>query len=126
MNPTFLSRILGRHVALAGLGVFSLASFGVGAANWPSTRTSASAANADWSTYLGDKGRSLYSPLRQINRENVTQLQVAWTYDTGDKGEYQANNLIIKGVLYVPCDDTRILQSTPLLRFWSCYSFYDG
>src|SRR5687768_13876922 len=31
-------------------------------------------ANADWATYLGDKQRSHYSPLRQINRSNVAQL----------------------------------------------------
>src|SRR5205823_3862225 len=62
--------------------------------------TASSPANIDWPAYLGDKGRSLYSPLQQINRSNVAQLKVAWTYDTGDKGEYQANNLIIAGVLY--------------------------
>src|SRR5688572_1535679 len=42
----------------------------------------ASPANIDWPAYLGDKARSLYSPLRQINRSNVAQLKVAWTYDT--------------------------------------------
>ncbi len=56
--------------------------------------------SVDWPTYLGDKTRNLYSPLRQINRKNVAQLQVAWSYDTGDTGEYQANNLIVAGVLY--------------------------
>ena len=55
---------------------------------------------ADWPAYFGGKERSLYSPLQQINRGNVSQLEVAWTYDTGDKGEYQANNLIVDGVLY--------------------------
>ncbi len=63
----------------------------------------------DWPAYLGDKGRSLYSPLRQINRSNVTQLKVAWTYDTGDKGEYQANNLIIQGVLYTASPTRRVI-----------------
>src|SRR5207247_285917 len=48
----------------------------------------ASEAKSDWPAYLGDKGRSLYSPLRQINRSNVAQLKVAWTYDTGDKGDW--------------------------------------
>ena len=56
--------------------------------------------SADWPVYLGGKGRNLYSPLDQINRGNVAKLKVAWTYETGDKGEYQANNLIIGGVLY--------------------------
>src|SRR5204862_665302 len=37
----------------------------------------ASEANSDWPAYLGDKGRSLYSPLRQINRseEHTSELQ---------------------------------------------------
>eukprot|EP01035_Chromulina_nebulosa_P047889 gene47889-64952_t len=53
--------------------------------------------SADWPAYLGNSHRNLYSPLDQINRSNVAQLQVAWTYDTGEKGEYQANNLIVAG-----------------------------
>src|SRR6059036_371233 len=69
----------------------------------------ASEANSDWPAYLGDKGRSLYSPLRHINRSNVAQLKVAWTYDTGDKGEYQANNLIIAGVLYTASPTRKVI-----------------
>jgi quinoprotein glucose dehydrogenase len=71
--------------------------------------TMASAANSDWPAYLGDKGRSLYSPLQQINRSNVAQLKVAWTYDTGDRGEYQANNLIIAGVLYTASPTRKVI-----------------
>ena len=62
----------------------------------------ANAQDADWPVYLGGKERNLYSPLQQIHRDNVSQLEVAWTYDTGDKAEYQANNLIVDGVLYTP------------------------
>ena len=69
----------------------------------------ASLTNVDWPAYLGDKGRSLYSPLQQINRSNVAQLEVAWTYDTGDKGEYQANNLIIAGVLYTASPTRKVI-----------------
>lgn len=64
---------------------------------------------ADWSAYLGGKERNLYSPLDQINRFNVSQLKIAWTYDTGDKGEYQANNLIIDGVLYTPSPTRKVI-----------------
>ncbi|HEV7406314.1 MAG TPA: PQQ-binding-like beta-propeller repeat protein [Chthoniobacteraceae bacterium] len=66
----------------------------------PTHAFAADPANADWPAYLGDKARTLFSPLRQIDRNNVGQLEVAWTYETGDKGEYQANNLIVAGVLY--------------------------
>ena len=70
---------------------------------------SATPSNLDWPTYLGDKHRSLYSPLRQINRTNVAQLKVAWSYDTGEKGEYQANNLIVNGVLYTATPSRRVI-----------------
>ncbi len=65
--------------------------------------------NVDWPEYLGGKERNLYSPLAQIHRENVAQLEVAWTYDTGDKGEYQANNLVVDGVLYTPSPSRKLI-----------------
>jgi quinoprotein glucose dehydrogenase len=74
-----------------------------------STAFAASPANTDWSSYLGGKERNLYSTLNQINRTNVTQLKVAWTYETGDKGEYQANNLIVNGVLYTPSPTRKVI-----------------
>jgi quinoprotein glucose dehydrogenase len=70
---------------------------------------SAEPKNVDWPIYLGGKERSLYSPLKQINRENVSQLEVAWTYETGDKSEYQANNLIVDGVLFTPSPTRKII-----------------
>lgn len=60
------------------------------------------AQSADWPVYLGGKERNLYSPLKQITRENVHKLEQAWSFNTGHKNEYQANNLIVRGVLYTP------------------------
>jgi quinoprotein glucose dehydrogenase len=54
----------------------------------------------DWREYLGGPDRSHYSPLKQINSTNVSQLQVAWTYRTGDSGQMQCNPIIVNGVLY--------------------------
>lgn len=83
-------------------------------AGWAGPWSVASAAmaappNLDWPVYLGDKGRTLYSPLDQINRSNVLRLKVAWTYDTGDKGEYQANNLVVGGVLYTASPTRKVI-----------------
>ena len=39
---------------------------------------------ADWPAYGGDIGGARYSSLTQINRRNVEQLEIAWTYHTGD------------------------------------------
>lgn len=36
-----------------------------------------------WPTYAGPEGGTRYSPLNQINRSNVADLEVAWEYHTG-------------------------------------------
>jgi quinoprotein glucose dehydrogenase len=56
--------------------------------------------NQSWPTNQGAPGNSHYSPLTQINRENVSQLAVAWTYDTHETGGLQTCPIIIDGVLY--------------------------
>jgi quinoprotein glucose dehydrogenase len=67
--------------------------------------TASAAPSADWPAYLGDRANSHYSPLKQINTTNITQLQVAWTYQSGGarpdgRSQIQCNPLIIDGVLY--------------------------
>ncbi len=37
-----------------------------------------------WPSNGGGPDSIRYSRLKQINRDNVAKLQVAWTYDTGD------------------------------------------
>ncbi len=38
----------------------------------------------DWTAYGGDRGASKYSSLKQINRDNVDKLELAWSYRTGE------------------------------------------
>lgn len=63
-----------------------------------------STGNTDWSTYLGDPGRSHYSELTQITRENVDQLQQVWSYDSGELREGSSSMytspLVVDGILY--------------------------
>lgn len=60
----------------------------------------------DWPVYDGGPKELHYSPLTQINRSNVAQLTVAWTYDTGERGgearnrSLETNPIIVGGVLY--------------------------
>ncbi|MEY2881197.1 MAG: Quinoprotein glucose dehydrogenase, partial [Verrucomicrobiota bacterium] len=72
-------------------------------------RAASAPANTDWPTYLGGKQRNLYSPLAQIDRTNVARLAVAWEYDTGERGEYQCNNLVVGGVLYTATTSRRVI-----------------
>ncbi len=53
-----------------------------------------------WSSYLGDPGRSHYSTLSQITKENVGQLKVAWTYEAPDWGQMQMNPIVVDSILY--------------------------
>ena len=50
-------------------------------------------AGADWAHYLGHPTSNQYSNLDQINKDNVDELEVAWTYISGDSAMYQTNNL---------------------------------
>jgi quinoprotein glucose dehydrogenase len=54
----------------------------------------------EWTEYLGGPDRNHFSPLTQINKENVTTLKVAWTYSTPDSGQMQTNPIIVDGVLF--------------------------
>jgi quinoprotein glucose dehydrogenase len=40
-----------------------------------------------WPVWGGDTGGTRFSPLRDINKDNVGQLQVAWEYHTGDSSD---------------------------------------
>ncbi len=76
---------------------------------------------ADWPTYLGNKARNLYSPLAQIDRSNVARLEMAWSYDTGEKAPYQTNNLILGRVLYTVAPASRrviALDATSGRELW--------
>ncbi|MEO6237007.1 MAG: PQQ-binding-like beta-propeller repeat protein, partial [Vicinamibacterales bacterium] len=60
----------------------------------------------------GGEGNIRYSPLAQINRSNVSRLQVAWTYDSGDafKGsEMQSNPVVVGGVLYATTPTLKVV-----------------
>ncbi|NND53896.1 MAG: hypothetical protein HKN56_02870, partial [Gammaproteobacteria bacterium] len=43
---------------------------------------------ASWPTYGGHEGGGRYSALDQINRDNVADLDVAWSYRTGAQERY--------------------------------------
>ena len=57
--------------------------------------------DVDWPEYLGGPDRNHFSSLKQINTRNVTRLQKAWEYRTGDSsGQMQCNPIIVNGMLY--------------------------
>jgi quinoprotein glucose dehydrogenase len=72
------------------------------------------AADGQWRAYNGDNGATKYSPLEQIDAENVAQLRIAWRRPAVDASileqvpdlrfgsSYRATPLMIDGVLYGP------------------------
>ena len=47
---------------------------------WAAVTCAAAFAQTDWPTYGGDLAGTRYSPLKQINTTNVSQLKRVWTY----------------------------------------------
>lgn len=57
----------------------------------------------DWSHYGGPADGSRYSSLDQINKSNVSSLEIAWTYQTGDateRSQIQCQPIVKNGILY--------------------------
>ncbi|MFT4862934.1 MAG: glucose dehydrogenase [Pseudohongiellaceae bacterium] len=66
----------------------------------------------DWPEYGGNMGAQRYSPLDQINAENVASLEIAWRFSTANFGPTPESNatftpLEIDGVLYATLGATR-------------------
>src|SRR5277367_2900266 len=57
-----------------------------------------------WPTYNGDYSGKRYSPLDQINSDNVNQLTLAWIYRTHGQG-IKATSLEVNGILYFTVPD---------------------
>jgi quinoprotein glucose dehydrogenase len=76
----------------------------------------------DWPYYGHDAGGMRYSPLVQINRENVTQLNVAWTFHTGDisdgrghrkRSGFETTPILVDGTLYLTTPFNRVIALDP-------------
>ena len=75
----------------------------------------------EWTSYSGDVGGTRYSPLKQIDRQNVKNLRRAWTYHMGevDRGgnatdrhhivPFESTPLVVDGVLYFSPPSNRVV-----------------
>lgn len=68
------------------------------------------ATQTEWPAYGGGPDSIRYSSLNQIDRSNVSQLQVAWTYDCEEgAGSTQTQPLVTDGVLYAVTPQHKIV-----------------
>ncbi|HEX7458966.1 MAG TPA: hypothetical protein VF301_11065, partial [Ginsengibacter sp.] len=70
-----------------------------------SCKTSVKESYKNWNVYGGTKDAMHYSSLTEVDTTNVSRLQVAWTYHTGDAdtathSQIQCNPVIIDGIMY--------------------------
>src|SRR5215469_12336501 len=64
----------------------------------------------DWPMSGGSSENNQYSSLAQINRSNVSQLQVAWTFDTGEGGTWlETNPIVVDGMLYAYTNSLKVI-----------------
>ncbi len=76
--------------------------------------------NGQWANYGNNPGGMGYSPLKQINTANASQLKLAWTYHTGElktyentrigqKAAFETTPLMVNGVLYFSTPTNRVI-----------------
>lgn len=83
---------------------------------------SAADALGDWPVYGHDPGGQRFSPLKEINRDNVKTLKVAWTFRTGDAYQpknsrptaFEATPLYVNNTLYLSTPLGRVIALDPV------------
>ena len=69
------------------------------------------AKGGEWRSFGGEEASTRYSPLDQINRNNVKDLKIAWTWKSDNFGSTEFKNestpLMVNGVLYFTAGDRR-------------------
>ena len=100
-------------------------------ANCGDVRRAPSSGYEGWEAFGGGPEQMQYSRLDQIHPGNVSQLKVAWTYDTGDEApglEIQCNPIVIDDVLYGSSPNGRVfaLNAATGEELWSRRLVVDG
>jgi quinoprotein glucose dehydrogenase len=104
-------------------GIVGLLFLGVpGAMAQSASQAAGSGAGDDWPFYGHDAGGMRYSPLTQINRENVATLKVAWTFHVGDisdgsggkkRSGLETTPILVDGTLYLTTAFNRVFALDP-------------
>ena len=107
-----------RSLLVAAIGVLC-AGWQIASAQSPNP---AGATKNDWPYYGHDAGGTRYSPLTQINRENVKNLKVAWVFHTGDisdgsgrpkRSGLETTPILVDGILYLTTPFNRVFAVNP-------------
>ena len=88
------------------------------AALWVTVGTAEQIKDGEWPSYTRDQMGSRYSPLDQVNRDNVGDLVRTWTYRTGDIAKQKAHYfectpLVVHDTLFVITTFSRLVALDP-------------
>src|SRR5271170_1780468 len=85
-------------------------------------------ARQDWPVNGGAADNDHYSPLTQINRANVANIELAWSFDTKEQGGLQTSPIIVEGILYgiTPTQKVFALDATTGKLLWKFDSGITG
>ncbi len=88
------------------------------AAESPPSWNSLNPKPGEWITWGGDLGNNRYSPLDQINKSNVSDLQLIWRWQAEPiinrpDSNWKATPLHIDGVLYLPTGGSKVAALNP-------------
>lgn len=91
----------------------------------PAGDVARSPVQADWPVTEGAPGGGRYSPLAEIDRSNVEQLEIAWTYEHGDAWEgrfpleinrgsaFESTPIVVEGRLFFTTPRNRVIALDP-------------
>jgi quinoprotein glucose dehydrogenase len=90
---------------------------------------SAGSRQVEWTSVGGDPGNAKFSPLTEINANNVQRLKVAWQWRHGEDrredygtvpGNFESTPLMVDGVLYVttPYNNVAALDAATGREIW--------
>jgi alcohol dehydrogenase (cytochrome c) len=87
----------------------------------------ARAADGDWASYNKTLTSQRFSALAEITRDNVRDLQVLCTYDTGQQTSFQTGPLMVDGTLYITTEfDTIAIDPASCGEKWRVRESYEG
>ena len=94
--------VSGAHLALlAACGACDALVPGAKFAAVDAARISTTSAAEEWLTYGGTYNEQRHSRLTAINKQNVAQLGVAWTYDLATNRGVESTPIVVDGTMYV-------------------------
>ncbi len=121
INRAGKTGLTSRALRLVAISTLAVASAACATTDGAQTASASSVASAPasavdyvgWDGYLGGGDSSQYSALDQINKSNVNQLEVAWTYSTGEGAPPIFSPTIGGGRMYVINGESKLVALDP-------------